>query len=76
MNVEQELIELRELAQALARRLDTLTGLAEPWRIDALRITRGEALALADDLDQLVRPPSLRGHGGPCAPPQSVPSSR
>lgn len=60
MNAEQELIALRDLVETVARRLDALSESVDPARRGALRMTRAEAVALADDLDQLVRPPSMR----------------
>jgi hypothetical protein len=60
MTVEQEILVLKDLMEAVARRLDTLSGRVDAPRRQAVRLARAEALSLADALEELTRTPSVR----------------
>jgi hypothetical protein len=60
MSVEQEIAVLKDLTEAVAKRLDALSGRVDTPRRQAVRLARAEALSLADALDDLVRVPSSR----------------
>lgn len=60
MSVEQEIAVLKDLTEAVAKRLDALSARVDAPRRQAVRLARGEALSLVDALDDLVRVPSTR----------------
>lgn len=60
MTVEQEILVLKDLTEAVARRLDSLSKRIDAPRRQAVRLARAEALSLADALEELTRTPSVR----------------
>jgi hypothetical protein len=60
MTVEQEILVLNDLTEAVARRLDSLSARVDAPRRQSVRLARAEALSLADALEELTRVPSSR----------------
>jgi hypothetical protein len=60
MSVEQEILVLKDLTEAVARRLDALSARVEAPQRASVRLARAEALSLCDALEELTRAPSSR----------------
>ncbi len=60
MSVEQEILVLKDLTEAVARRLDALSARVDAPQRASVRLARAEALSLCDALEELTRVPSSR----------------